>query len=919
MTLVSHAWPVVLWLSFFCLTTPHSTTLAQANAPSSTGAEAVPPAVSSEQEPGSSTAQTAEQPSLEEDDSLADIRDYEIQVGELGRSTSTAILLEEAVNPFPARKTGRIHGSFYEFHRNEKLDARNFFDPVGEPLPKYRRNQFGFSVGGTVIRNLNFMGAFDGLRIEQGSTLVSHIPRAEMRRGDFSSLLERETPVQLVDPLTGIPFPENRIPEERFSPVSRRMLALLPEPNRDDPDRNYLNNEAVIRNRDSYNVRTDYQFPDNSKVSVRYALGRGKEFLVHPLPAFGTHVESKDQDASVGYNRSLTKRLLADAQFRYVRSRGARLSENANTSGLLASLGIMGLTVSDASEEGYPEFALTGYSNFGDRNSPVTSVYNGFSFDADLTYALPRHTLRFGGDIRARQFNNYRSAGLGRGRFVFNGYYSGDAFADFLLGIPESASRAMGSDRIDLRSDSWRLYFRDSWKLHPKLNISFRMSYDYAPPYSPVHANVSTFYPLIMDPPLEGEIVVTGSSRASQLGLTGSRGAGFVRPDKNNFGPYIGISYNPLGSNEFVLRSYYVIDYDSLGAGYYINQLGRNYPFYYVENAQASIDNPVLNLLTPFETAIPAELSVRGIEADIQSAYIQSWRVSVESEILRSWNFSMSYAGSKGTSMPRTVPGNVPLPGPGTLQPRRPNPAFGRFSILTSGGSYSQNMFELDAERRLVGGFSAKPGFRWNRLFSDTFFSPANPRDLKAERAPAGYIPTRSFFMRYILDVPFGKGRFFGPQGESWIQWMAQGWQLSGTTHIQDGTPFSVFLAGDLNNDGLTGERPDRLGPGALPGSNRSIDRWFAIEHFAEPAPYSFGNAGKNILMSPAYQNWDISVIKQTRFSDGKQVELRVELFNAFNKVNFEEPYAVFGNPLFGKIFGAGRSREIEVAVKYSF
>jgi hypothetical protein len=917
MILLSHTWRVLFWLLLCCVAaSPGWIVLAQETVPSA--GTSTTPAV--EQESPDPAEQVAEDTSTsEESDGLLGIRDYQIQVGELSRPTSTLLVLEESVNPFPVRRTGRVHGSVYHFHRNEKLDARNFFDPPGEPLPKYRRNQFGVSLGGTLFGNLNFMGAFDGLRIEQGSTLVSHIPRTEMKSGDFSSLLARETPVQLVDPATGIPFPGNRIPEERISPVSRRMMALIPNPNRDHPDRNYLNNEAVIRNRDSYTARTDYQLPDNSKISVRYSLGSGRDFLVHPLPAFGTHVQSKDQDARVGYNRSITKRLLGDASFRFVRSRGDRLSENAYRIGLVDSLGISGVGIADPSEEGYPEFALSGYANLGDRTSPVTSVYNGFSFDTDLTYALPNHTLRFGGELRARQYNNYRSGGLARGRFVFNGYYTGDSFADFLLGIPESASRAIGSDRVDLRSDSWRLYFRNNWKVHPKFNLSFRVTYDYAPPFSPVHANLSTFYPLIMDPPLHGEIVVTGSARARQLGLDGSRGAGFILPDRNNLGPYIGLSYNPFGANTLVLRSYYLIDYDSLGAGYYINQLGRNYPFYYVEAAQASIDNPVLNLLTPFETAIPAELSVRGIEAGIRSAYIQSWRFSVESEIFRSWSFSASYAGSKGTRMPRTIPGNVPFPGPGPLQPRRPNPAFGRFSIVTGGGSYSQNMLELDADRRLVGGFSIKPGFRWNRLFSDTFYTPGNPRDLRAERAPAGYVPNRSFHMRYILDVPSGKGRALGPQGDGWMQWLAQGWQLSGIIHVQDGTPFSVFLAGDLNNDGLTGERPDRVGPGVLPPADRNIDRWFDIEHFAEPAPYAFGNAGRNILQGPSYQNWDISVIKQTRFSDGNQVELRVELFNAFNKVNFEDPYAVFGNPLFGKIFGAGRAREIEVAVKYSF
>jgi len=174
--------------------------------------------------------------------------------------------------------------------------------------------------------------------------------------------------------------------------------------------------------------------------------------------------------------------------------------------------------------------------------------------------------------------------------------------------------------------------------------------------------------------------------------------------------------------------------------------------------------------------------------------------------------------------------------------------------------------------------------------------------------------------LRYILDLPFGRGRLLASKvGNGWSQKVVDGWRLTGITRLQDGNRFSVFMAGDLNNDGLSGERPDRVGNGNLDSSERSIDRWFAAEDFVTPAPYSFGNSGRNILEGPGYQNWDVSIVKQTRFSDGDAVELRVELFNAFNKVNFYTPVAELGTSSFGKVFGAGRAREIEVALKYSF
>ncbi len=140
-----------------------------------------------------------------------------------------------------------------------------------------------------------------------------------------------------------------------------------------------------------------------------------------------------------------------------------------------------------------------------------------------------------------------------------------------------------------------------------------------------------------------------------------------------------------------------------------------------------------------------------------------------------------------------------------------------------------------------------------------------------------------------------------------------------GSLAAQGGSRFSVTSSGDPNNDGVSDDRPDRLGPAVLAASDRGVDAWFSAGDFAAPLPYSYGNSGRNILVGPPYVNWDLSVIKQTRFSDGNLVELRVELFNALNQVNFETPNAVYGTSVFGKIFGAHRAREIEVALRYSF
>jgi len=850
-----------------------------------------------------------------EDPYLRAIRDYRVQVLPSEAAESNELRrMAELVNPFPAQKRGRLHGSIYEFHRNDNFDARNFFDPVGVALPEYKRNQFGVSIGAAVGRSLNLLGSYDGLRIVQGSTLLSHVATADMKRGDFS-----RSPVQLVDPSTHSPFEGNKIPESRINETSKRLLGVLPDPNRDDPDRNFVNNDPIEHRRDTLALRGDYQFRNRSSFVTRYSKVSEDDIGVSALPSFGYRHQGRDQDFVGTYNQKISPRLLASWQFSFGRNVDVTGSENAGQAGLLESLGIPGLSPVDPAEEGYPGFSLSGYASFGDSGFPYMSTNNRFGIDGSITITPQKHTFRAGGGISAYQSNNNRSDGLKKGRFTFNGYYSGDAFADFLLGFPDSATRAVGTDRADLRRRTWYFFARDEWKLNPKLNLSWGLTYNYYQPFYSVRRNVAMFHPLLFEPPLSGEMVIAGSERAVQLGLGPAEDGGMLFPDRTDWAPSTGVAYRPFGSNRLVLRSYYSISYAPLGVGNFVNNLTRNYPFFYTESAISSPTTPGISMDAPFVSAAVTALGVRGIDPHLRTGYVGSWGSTLQTEIFRQWHIQAAYSGNKGTRLARNLVANVPLPGPDPVQPRRPNPEYGHFNILTGSGAYTRNAFSLDAERRLADGISFKTGASWTLGMNDlNYGNPSNPRNLAAERARSE-TPARQFYLSYILDLPFGKGGRFLKDTQTWLQPIVAGWRLSGITHFQDGARFSVISAGDPNNDGVADDRPDRRGSGVLEESKRSIDQWFAINDFAAPADYSYGNSGRNILTAPPYANWDLSVIKQTRIRDGRLVELRIELFNAFNQVNFEAPSPVFGTSVFGKIFGARRAREIEVALRYGF
>jgi hypothetical protein len=846
---------------------------------------------------------------------LRAIRDYRIESNFSGSAESKdARKLAELVNPFPAQNHGWFHGSVYEFHRNDNFDARNFFDPVGEPLPEYKRNQFGASIGAVIGRGMNLHFTYDGLRIVQGSTLLSHIPTAAMKRGDFGAI-----GIPVADPQTGELFESGRIPESRISAVSKRLLVLLPDPNREDGDRNFVNNKPIVRQRDTYSFRGDHQLKNGSSWLARYSNSNASDVGVSALPAFGYEHEGSEQDFTASYSLKFSGRLLANLQASFGRTIDFTGSVNAGRAGLLESLGINGLGPVDPSEEGYPGFALSGYSSFGDSGLPYTSTNNRIGYDGSITFTPQKHSFRAGAGLTFFQSNNNRSDGLRKGRFTFNGYYTGDAFADFLLGLPDSASRAIGTDRADLRRQTLYFFARDDWKLNQRLTLSWGLTYNYYQPFYSIRRNVSTFYPLVFDPPLSGEIVVAGSSRARQLGLAAAGDGGMLFPDFNDWAPSTGFAYRPLGGGKMVLRGYYGLSYAPIGRDSFVANLNRNYPFFYTESAISSPDRPEINLDSPFISAAAAALGVRGIDPHLRTAYVGSWGLNLQSELFQQWHLEAAYSGSKATRLARNLVANVPFSGPDSIQPRRPNPGYGRFTILTGSGSSTRNAVSLDVERRMADGISFKAGSSWSAVISDTFYgNPSNPRNLAAERARSE-VPARLFYMNYIFDLPIGKGGYFLKDASSWLQPILAGWRLSGITYFQDGGRFSVVSAGDPNNDGVADERPDRIGSGELDDSRKGIDQWFATADFTSPAAYSYGNSGRNILTAPPYVNWDLSVIKQTRIKDEQMIEFRVELFNAFNQVNFEPPSPVFGTSVFGKIFGARRAREIEVALRYGF
>ena len=858
---------------------------------------------------------------------LAGIETFEVRIQDAsvvkGGPNEKAFAL--MTNPFKARKRGRVYGSVYEYHRNDNFDARNFFDPVGEPLPEFKRNQFGLSLGASLTDRLQVFGTYDGLRVIKGATMISKVPTPEMKKGDFSLLGK-----QLLDPFTHLPYQGNQIPEARIHPVTLKMLRLYPDPNRDDTTRNFVNNQPHVTNNNTVTARVDFELSRQTKLYGTYSWSDTVQHKVTPLPEFGTTEEQPRHGASFNLTHAFSANKMLSTSLNFQRQSELELSKHAYQEGLLRSLGIAGVTTLDAMDEGYPTFDISGYATLGfmggGTGSPNTSFRNTYKLESGFTFVRGGHRFGIGGTREFRQINNQRTWGSRRGQFGFSGYFTGDGFADFLLGVPDSATRGIGSDRADMRQRIAKLYVKDDWKVNSKLMVSLALAYNLTPAIRSVHDNVSFFFPLVFEPPVNGEITVAGSKRAQELGLTLKPGQA-VYTDKNDWEPRIGLTFSPLGNNRLVIRTSFGIEYWAGDSGSSVSFVGRNYPFYYLERAESS-SLPDIGLSNPFASAAPAEITIRALDPYMRNAYYQEWQLAVQYDLIKNWNLDVAYEGRKGNHLSRSIPANVPLPAPAGLaiKPRRPNPNFGRFTIVSSGAASSGHTLKAQLVKRMSGSFSLQAGFGWNRTFSDQIMeTPSNPRDLRAERAYSGFEPPIRFTSSFIYDPPVGPGKLLSTAWAGKLGVLFTGWRISGITLIEQGRPFSPRLPGDWNNDGLSGDRPNRIGSGQLPGSERTINKWFETSHFVAPDagganPQWFGNSGRNILLAPGEFKWDISLLKQTRVSrDGNLIEFRVQLFNAFNHTNLERPGTTLGTSTFGVISNSGNSREIEIAIKYSF
>jgi hypothetical protein len=815
--------------------------------------------------------------------------------------------------------SNQFHGTAYEFFRNGALDARNYFAPADQPAPKYQRNQFGFSLGGPIVKDRTFFFAdYEGTRAREGITRVTNVPTLRERVGDFS-----QSGVAPIDPLTGQPFPGGIIPIERQSAIGRALAALYPAPNRNVPFQNFVSSPAGRDRNDSFDTRIDHSIGERSDLVVRYSFNdrdlfepfSGPTFSL--VPGFGTNIPRRSQNLMLGETHVFTPTFVNEARVAFNRVALGVFQESAGTS-INRSVGLPELS-NNPRDFGLSFITVTGFSPLGDEgNNPQHSTTNTYQILDTASYARGSHLMKFGFDLRFVQQNAFRDV-QSRGFLTFSPFaqVTGNALGDLLLGSPLLTGGARVDNAQHLRTHSYNLFFNDSWRATPSLTLTAGLRYEYNSP--PVDAEDRAN---IYDPETRSLIPV---------GTNGIPRGGFTA-DKNNFAPRVGFAWTLGSEGRTVLRGGYGVYYDQSalapGEALYFNSPYFDFNLFFpLPGLPLTLDNPFPSF---FPFALPD--SALSIQRDLRTAYMQHWNLNVQRQLGASSIVELAYVGSKGTKLLSARDINQGQPNAlGFVL--RPVPQFDDINILESRANSNYHSLQARYQQRLSRGLSLLASYTWSKSLDDAsnFFTSAGdpnfPQDsfnTRAERGRSNFDVRHRLSVSYSYELPFGKNHAL-LKDSGWLTTLLSGWETYGIVTMQTGRPFTVALLSDIDNSGTgrsslgfgANDRPNLVGnPSLMSGTP---EQWFNTAAFAFPARGTFGNAGRNILEGPSYQNVNASLLKNTALSERFNLQLRAELFNLFNHPNFNLPDNFLGSPTFGRITSAREPRHIQFGVKLLF
>jgi hypothetical protein len=860
--------------------------------------------------------------------------------------------------------TNEFHGSLFEYFRNDKLDARNFFAASKPPL---RYNLFGGTLGGPVVRNrTHFFGGYEGTRRSTGLVDILTVPTVEQRQGDFSQTTNAAGALtRIFDPATNTvvagrnvrqPFPGNRIPASRLDPVAVKLAEFYPLPNRTPSNlagaNNFGGNYARTFTRDNVTARVDHVFSDRNRFYVRYLFNRDPlrftSVLPNPIADRNNASERHQHMLLLADTHTLTPALITDIRVsisdRTFHSVSAGLGSNGPE-----LLGLRGVPTG-----AFPTFTVAGMVQLGaGTHERVQIPIRQQQFVNSWTWVRGNHVVKFGGEVR-------RSTNLDILRPSISGNFSfstqptalegtantGFAFASLMLGFPNSFS-LRNTEALDRFSYYLAGYIQDDWKIGRGLTLNLGLRWETDTPITDRNNRMNGFDMRAINP-------VSGTPGVVRFaGVDGWRVAPYDT-DWNNFGPRFGFAWKVLGSEKTVLRGGFGIMYAhpfdhgvpnlaSLGfersASLSTPDNGVTAPFFLRDGVPQV--NPGGQPLTPAFGAVPvgraATTNVEFYQSERPTGYSQQFNLGIQRELPGQVVLEVGYLAnlsrklsSANISINQIPPERLEAIRPAGVfrQAYRPFPQFNDVQLLqpTFGvTNYHAGIVRL--EKRFSGGLSFLSTYTWAKNIDNIDTSPENLGasqhyssyyDRRADRGPSGLDIRHRFTWSSVYELPFGKGRKWLRQGA--LERVAGGWALGAIALMQSGGPFTVTTQTNTTNVFSAGpQRANVLRDPNLPNSEKRLDRWFDIAAFEAPQPFTFGNAGRGIIRADGRINFDFSLVKNFDLTESAFVQFRGEVFNAFNHPDFAPPGSALGGPGFGVVSSATDARVWQLGLRVVF
>ena len=857
--------------------------------------------------------------------------------------------------------SNRLHGAAWEFLRNDKLDAANFFEnAAGFKKSEYRQNQFGGTLGGPVRREKTFFfGYYEGFRNRQGETLNGvRVPSALERQGDFS---ESGPLLDYFAPGGPAPLPDSKVPF--IDPTAQKVLDLYPLPNAVDSNGVLdLYNATEIQRDDEgqSGARIDHYLSSRDTLNFRYMFLNGSRF--NPLsnagagvPGFPVGEDHRTQNFVSQWTHAFSPSLLGVTRFAFLRNKFLFNEHLNNTSP--SSLGFQyGPTLNVASGPPFIQFGGGGYASIGDPiTGPRNTYENAFAVSDSLTWIHGRHELKFGADYRREQINVIDGI-ASNGFFVFVPVPLSNAFANFLIGQPllflqGGGNQADGGGDLSrgLRGNDFNFYVQGTFKASSRLTLNVGLRYDLPFPYTEIRNRQNLFVPGVQ----------SQSMPNAPLGLLypGDPGvpAGLIPTETKAFAPRIGVAWDPTGSARWLVRAAYGIFYDP-----YCN--GQGGPLQtpisappYLRTAQllfpGSLSNPFANG-NPFAAQFAEPMTLLTLSPQLPLPYAQDWNMTIERSFGADWLFEIGYVGTKGTKLPRLIEGNPSLPLPGQTwtdqqnnfdQQRincvpnaQANCTYSSVGLIVGGANSSYNALEASLKKRFSRGLALLASYTYSKSIDDvssfnitgSASQPVagendlaqDPFNLAAERGRSMFDARHRFVLTYQWELPYWK------HPRNWYEHVLGSWQVNGITTFMSGTPLTVVdQSYNYNAPEITGFSAFRPNLVSNPNSGpKTVGEWFNTSAFQRLDPSTtpagvYGNAGRNIVQGPGLGQWDFSAFKNIRLTESDSLQFRAEFFNLFNRVNFRLPNGDISSPTFGQIQHALAPRLIQFALKFMF